>query len=377
MTPAIIIVTYNRPHSLKRVLSSVNNGVYKNDNIPLVISIDYQDSENHNEVIKIANNFEWKYGDKRIIEHKENLGLRNHVISCGNLSEEYGSIIMLEDDVYVSPQFYDYSVQMLEYYHDKDYIAGISLYKHSRNVNVNRPFYPENNGYDVYFLQRAMSWGQCWTYKMWNDFYEWYLENQTLLPENDIPRFVSGWPNSSWLKYFIKYVIKRNKYFVYPYESLSTNFGDLGTHNTKEQNNNSQVSLLLNNKTYDMPNFNNTIKYDAFFERIGLEKTLNLQNVSFDLYGTKENNNKQRYLFTMEILPYKIMKSYGLNFRPHELNVILDNPGEDIFLYDTEVIGEKQQKKENQLIFLYDNPTIEGKKAVKYLLYKLLEKMKF
>ena len=85
MKPAIVVVSYNRPNSLRRLLNSVKSAVYHSNDIRLIISVDYQDSHNHNEVVQLANEFDWVYGEKKIIEHKENLGLKAHVLSCGDL----------------------------------------------------------------------------------------------------------------------------------------------------------------------------------------------------------------------------------------------------------------------------------------------------
>ncbi|MEJ7683902.1 MAG: hypothetical protein WKG06_39795 [Segetibacter sp.] len=109
MKPAIVIVTYNRPASLQRLLSFLSKAVFDCSDVNLVISIDYHSSSKHDEVVKIANDFDWKYGFKKIIEHKSNLGLRAHVLSCGDLSEEYDAVIVLEDDIVVSPFFYKYA----------------------------------------------------------------------------------------------------------------------------------------------------------------------------------------------------------------------------------------------------------------------------
>jgi len=375
MKPAIVVVTYNRANSLRRLLNALSIASYTTVDIPLVISIDFQNSENHKEVLKTASDFNWQFGEKRIIEHKENLGLRKHILGCGNLSEEFGSIIMLEDDIYVSPQFYDYSVQMLAYYENKEYVAGISLYKHLRNVNVNRTFTPQNNGYDVFLMQFAQSWGQCWSVRMWKDFYSWYLENQSLVPEAEVPTFVSSWPESSWLKYFIKYVIKKDKYFVYPYESLSTNFTDTGTHN-KVANNVSQVPLQLDSKKYNIPTIEAAIKYDAFFERQDLETVLSIESLCVDLYGAKKQNEGVKYLLSMKHLPYEIVGSYGLNFRPHELNVILKNNGNDIFLYDTSISKQDNPAVVNNQIYkqlFYDYSLLTRKNVLHFLIKKILK----
>ena len=104
--PVIIVVAYNRPNSLQRLLNSLAQADYTGyDSITLIISIDYSNSP---EVISAAKNFTWEFGHKEIIKHSENLGLKKHIIFCGDLTEQYQSVIILEDDLVVAPAFYNY-----------------------------------------------------------------------------------------------------------------------------------------------------------------------------------------------------------------------------------------------------------------------------
>jgi GT2 family glycosyltransferase len=163
LKPAIVVVTYNRPVSLKRLLSFLSIAIYDSSDVNLIISIDYQASELHNDVIKIARDFNWNYGFKKIIEHKKNLGLKAHVLSCGDLSEEYGAVIVLEDDIVVSPFFYDYALQSLQVYNENINIAGISLYAFEWSQVADRSFLPAPNGSDVFFFKmpnHGASFGQ-------------------------------------------------------------------------------------------------------------------------------------------------------------------------------------------------------------------------
>ena len=62
INPAIIVVAYNRPSSLQRLLNSLTRADYSvYDSINLIISIDYSNSA---EVISIAKNFSWQFGQK-------------------------------------------------------------------------------------------------------------------------------------------------------------------------------------------------------------------------------------------------------------------------------------------------------------------------
>lgn len=335
---AIVVVTYNRPISLKRLLDSLKASYYDDMSVRLIISID---NSGNTEVANISNEFIWPYGEKEVIIHSERLGLKKHILQCGDYSVKYGAVIVLEDDMFVSPYFYKYAIAATNNYESDERIAGISLYSHHWNMSTYRPFIPAEDGNDAYFLQFAQSWGQLWTSKMWLGFKKWYEQNNGVITyEEVLPNHIVDWPESSWLKYYMKYIIKTNKYFVYPRISLTTNFGDLGQHATVASTN-YQVPLLYGNKdVFKFPSLDGeNIKYDAFFERMDMGWILNIadSDLCVNLYSKKRNSQKKKYLLTMDIIDFHIIASYGLNIRPHEMNVLYRINGNDIFLYDTTI----------------------------------------
>jgi len=382
LKPAIVIVTYNRPASLNRLLSFLSKAVFDCSDVNLIISIDYQSSSTHDEVIKIANDFGWKYGSKKIIEHKNNLGLRAHVLSCGDLSEEYGAVIVLEDDIVVSPYFYNYAMRAVGVYDEDTNIAGISLYGYEWSQVADRSFCPAQNGCDVYFSQNAQSWGQLWSYKMWREFKEWYHTHKNVEIDTNIPGNVRNWSAKSWLKYHIWYCVDKNKYFVCPYVSLSTNYSDLGEH-LKGDSTNFQVPILTGKRiNYCMPHFNgDSIKYDVFFERQNLGIFLDIEDneLCVDLYGKKKNREQKRYWLTSLIADFKIVKSFALQLKPHELNIIFSINGSEIFLYDIQSAVNNKKNRMKHLEAkrtLYDIKEVPSRKLLEVLKFRLLKKMK-
>ena len=346
MKPAIVVIAYNRPRSIARLLDSINKAAYDVADIPLIISIDHASSEQNREVIEIANKFQWKYGEKRVVTHDQNLGLRKHVLSCGDLSEEFGSIIVLEDDLYVSPAFYRFSTQALSHYQEHQKIAGISLYSHRTNIPASLPFMPIHDGFDVFFFQFASSWGQTWTDKQWKSFRTWYDEGHSITADEALPTNVKSWPESSWLKYFIKYMVENDLYFVYPRIGYSTNCSDAGTHAGETPN--WQIPLAQDCQQQRFPTMDESIAiYDSYFE---------LSNVSFnkiipqlaefeitiDLYGRREQNHiHTEYVLTSQPCKNPI-KQYRFQLKPMELNALLPlEPGiqGDISLCKTKDLG--------------------------------------
>ncbi|WP_298881819.1 hypothetical protein [uncultured Polaribacter sp.] len=359
MNPAIVIIGFNRPKSLKNVLSSISSANYLQSDIPLVISIDYQDSIEHDEVVKLAENFNWKFGNKRLIIHKKNLGLKEHVLSCGDLTNEYGSVIMLEDDLFVSPYYYTYSKKALEYYESDVNIAGVSLYNHKRNFINQLPFELISDSSDVYFLQIASSWGQAWTKNQWSNFRTWFSENKIL--SEFVPNYIINWPDTSWLKHFINYLVVNDKYFVYPTKSLSTNFGDSGTNNTNK-NTDYQVPVFIGQKI-NFTEMNNCLNiYDSFFEISPkvlkkLNPKLNKYDFAVDMYGLKPLNIiKTKYLLSSKVLIEEKDKifSFDLELKPMVFNIIHNEIGKVFnFSKTSNFHNLRKLNLENNIVFNY------------------------
>jgi GT2 family glycosyltransferase len=101
MKPVIIILAYNRPTSLRRLLGSIELAEYP-DGVKLIISLEGGVS---NSVREIANNFVSKKIAVSVVQHPTRLGLRKHVIACGDMALEQGSVIILEDDLIVDKYF--------------------------------------------------------------------------------------------------------------------------------------------------------------------------------------------------------------------------------------------------------------------------------
>ncbi|MEI5993360.1 glycosyltransferase [Candidatus Enterococcus mansonii] len=354
MKLTIVVIAYNRGESLERLLFSLSQAYYDRE-ANLVISIDKSNDSN---VIDIAKKFNWGFGNKEIIVHKKNLGLREHVLFCGQLTSKYGNICVFEDDLFVSKNYFEYAIQVIEKYGDNELIAGFSLYSHKKNIENNLPFIPLKNNSDVYLLQYAMSWGQIWTERQWKNFFEWYSKNKDISFENKvIPKHLSKWPDSSWLKYHIYFCIMEKKYFVYPYTSLSTNFGDLGTH-AKFKDSSFQVELEFSDtpKVFKLNEIGILQRYDAFFESVNLKsyfKQTEYSDIEVDLYGEKREH-RSSYLLSSKKLDYKIIKCYGLELKPHELNIEYDVTGKYLKLYDLKNI---QKNKEKEYMLTYQKAT--------------------
>lgn len=370
MNIAICCIAYNRVDSLNRLLNSLSKAYY-NESVTLIISID---KSNTDIVERYADAFEWKFGNKIVRKHEQNLGLRKHVLECGNLVNNYDAIIILEDDVTVAPSFYYYAKQCVEKYADDENIAGISLYSFPYNYQCRLPFIPLHSDSDVYLMKCAQSWGQIWMKKQWNTFIQWYEQNDEEFSDKPhLPHAICSWPKSSWLKYHTRYCIENNKYFIYPYTALSTNNSEVGTHVATKTTIFQALLLYGEKKVF---NLNPTVKYDGFFENEELYNAVNLteDQLCIDFYGQKRNRENKRYWLTTQHLQYKIVSSYDLSYKPYELNILCNYKGQELFLYDTQshVPNNDRDKEDKRLKYFFP---LTGEYIKALFLYKIKEKI--
>lgn len=336
---AIVSVGYNRLKSQKRLLASLLRADYSGyADVPLVISIDCSGDE---ELYSYAQNFKWPYGEKYVLIREKRLGLKDHIIACGDLTQYFKGIILLEDDIYVAKGFYDYTIQVNNYYGDCPKVASIALYANEMNGFVWLPMAKLKNESDVTAGQSVATWGEAWNNRMWSEFRIWLDNTDIPWDSIDLPYQIKEW-TKAWSKFYDAYMVMEDKFSIYPYTSLTTNFSDAGEHGSAN-NTIVQVSLQQGMKRYNFLPFEQLVKYDIYSNNLLLPEILNLsrEDVCLDLYGVRPNDRKCKYYLTVRRLPFKVEKSYGLYMRPQELNVIEDIPGNDIFLYDTSECGKK------------------------------------
>jgi len=94
-----------------------------------------------------------------VIERDNNWGVSNSFIAgITELTEKYGKVIVVEDDLIVSPYFLQYMNEALEKYKDDDRVASISAFLNPVEGNV-----PES-----FFLRYFACWGWATWKRSWD-----------------------------------------------------------------------------------------------------------------------------------------------------------------------------------------------------------------
>ena len=175
---------------------------------------------------------------------------------------------------------------------------------------------------------------------------------------------------------------ERGLFFANPYEAYSTNHSDEGDH-VSIKNNIWQTSMQHGQRELRFADNNSAIKYNTYFERIfevNIDGTwINSQEICVDLYGITKGYEKYRYCLSIRHLPYEIIRTFGLELRPIELNVEKNIRGNEIFLYNMEVKSSVQKKgnmKISHMIYRYYYPMFQVREGIKFIIIQIISKLK-
>jgi GT2 family glycosyltransferase len=162
-TPIALFV-YNRPAHARLVFESLSR-CQRLDECALRIYCDGQkgsvDAESVAAAREVAHEWAMRLGAE-VVERETNLGLaRSIVTAVTELCESHGRVIVLEDDLALSPSFLDYMLQALDRYADESNVYQISGYM----FPIEHPVKP-----DAFFLPLTTTWGWATWARAWRVF---------------------------------------------------------------------------------------------------------------------------------------------------------------------------------------------------------------
>jgi len=222
VSPAIVIAAFDRSAELSRLCRSIQAADVC-AGTPLIISIDGGGSKRA-AVRAIADDVSWTDGPLRIIEH-EHLGLVEHFARCGDLSVEYGAIVLLEDDLVVGPGFHRWATAALSFSAGDDRIAGISLATPFFDGYRHLPFEPVIDGSDGLYAQIPWYDGMAWTADQWKRYRDAQVDLTTPLHS-----LLDSLDDDEWFPHAMRYLVATERYYLLPRHSHCTNSGAVGTH---------------------------------------------------------------------------------------------------------------------------------------------------
>jgi len=228
----IALFTYNRFWHTQQTVESLARNKYADESDLTVYSDAAKSPNDKRAVVDVRQFLKTIRGFKSVcvVEQEQNLGLATSIISgVSKVVDQFGRVIVLEDDMVTSPFFLKYMNDALEFYQDDDRVISIHGYS-----------FPIENLPEAFFLKGA----GCWGWATWKRGWELFEgDGKKLLSslEDDglVDRFniFGAYPykkmllkqihgkNDSWAVRWYASALIRQKLTLYPGLSLVRNIG--------------------------------------------------------------------------------------------------------------------------------------------------------
>lgn len=171
----IVLFTYNRLDHTKKTIEALKGNVYAQDSVLFIYSDAPKTEAAEHAVQQVRDYLQTVEGfrDVRVIMREENWGLaRNIMDGVTQIVNQYGKIIVLEDDIVTSRYFLKYMNDALEIYKESPQVMNVSAYMY--------PIVTEDLP-EVFFMHS----GYCWGWATWADAWSHFERN----PEKLIQEF--------------------------------------------------------------------------------------------------------------------------------------------------------------------------------------------
>ena len=263
----ICLFTYNRLGETKLTIEALQNNFLARDSNLFIFS-DGPKNEDSGNKVEAVRNYIYSIGgfkNVHVLESKKNKGLANSIIDgVTKIINEYGFVIVLEDDLITSPNFLDFMNKGLQFYKDDGRIQSINGFSLDLGYCSDR--------YDTFSHMRTYSWGWAtWGNRWNNDIFNKKAIKNMITPQilrefnvkcgsNMTQMLIRSLTNSndSWYASWAFYHLIENKHSIYPYLSKIENigYGEKATHC-------STINVLKSNFDYvESRNFNFKIELD-------------------------------------------------------------------------------------------------------------------
>jgi glycosyltransferase involved in cell wall biosynthesis len=362
MYSPICLFTYNRLTETRQTVNALQDNFLASKSDLIIFSDAGKDKASWVKVNAVRKFLHTVSGFKtiRIIETPLNKGLANSIISgVTTVIEEYGKVIVLEDDLITSTNFLDFMNQSLDYYEKSAKVLSISGYSFSNN-NLK-----QNS--DVIFGVRASSWGWATWRDRWVNV-DWEVKSYPAFKYNFLRRiqFNKGGSDmshmldkqmkgkiNSWAIRFCYHQFEHNLVDVYPVSSKVTNIG-IGEKATNSKTGTFRFKTVLDKTDNRYFKFNEFIKISTKDLQLFRRRYSITMRIIDHLISSKSFiKNSDLVVFHPALAPYridffnKLAEQYNSKFY-----FSLSNPKEQKF--DQEAIRNELKFKFNLTNFGFE-----------------------
>ena len=254
MLAPICLFTYNRLEETIQTVKSLQNNYLAPLSELFVFSDGPRSESAIPKVTEVRNYLSTITGFKSvlILESPVNKGLANSIIEgVSKVIEQYGKIIVLEDDLISSPNFLNFMNHALDFYETDTKIQSINGYS----------VFLMSAMEEVYFQTRPFPWGWAtWSDRWKKDIFDkkkldlFIKSDNFILKEfkakcgNDISKMLLNSINNKNDSWYVRWTFdhfRNNNYSIFPTKSYIQNIGH-NTNGTHCNGINSYVSTLIN-----------------------------------------------------------------------------------------------------------------------------------
>ena len=171
-TAPVLLFTYKRYESLKDPVHALQQNLLAKESDLYIFSDGCKKDEDKEQVNKVRDFIKTISGFRKIeiTEQEKNKGLANSIIDgVSSVMQFSDSVIVLEDDLYTTPNFLTFMNDALATYLDKPKVFSISGY--SFNLGESSA-----DNHDAYFVSRGWSWGWATWKDRW-DKIDWQVKD--------------------------------------------------------------------------------------------------------------------------------------------------------------------------------------------------------
>ena len=233
----IVLFVYNRPWHTRQTIEALQKNKLANKSELFIYSDAAKTHKDATSVKEVRDYIHNVTGFKRtqIIERDKNWGLAGSIIDgVTSIVNEYGKVIVLEDDLVTSPFFLKFMNDALSFYKDEARVMHISGWN-----------YPlQQDGYEETLFIRGTS---CWGWATWADSWAYFEKNiQKLLDtfsdddkyQLDYDGVADMWRQvemnhvkkiDTWAIFWYASVFKHNGLCLHPTKTLACNIGHDGS----------------------------------------------------------------------------------------------------------------------------------------------------
>lgn len=239
----IVLFVYGRPAHTRQTLEALSQNDLSQESVLYIFADGAKPTASAEQLEKIhqtrdvIREKQW-CGQVHIIESETNKGLAQNIIEgVTRIVNEYGNVIVLEDDLVTSPYFLRYMNDALSLYENEEKVMHISGYMYEHQESLPETFFFNvplcwgwatwKRAWQSFQIDAISLWNKLTLLDCWDDFNKFGdndLENQLVL---NIQGTIKTW--------FVKWhasVYLQNGLTLYPTQSLVTNIGfdDSGEH---------------------------------------------------------------------------------------------------------------------------------------------------